>query len=98
MKVTTLDDINLIAKRGAFQNLGDFHRAKTAYKTIFDNGILFEGPNVYTMQRVGTIMPGKVTRSFSDYLQANCSISPDKVRDATLTVIASRRSTPVLSP
>jgi hypothetical protein len=98
MSATTLDDINLIAKRGAFQNLGDFHRAKTAYETIFNDGILFEGSNVYTMQRVGTAIPGKVTKSFSDYLQANCSISPDNVRDATLTVIDSRRATPVLSP
>lgn len=98
MEQTTLDHVTLITKRSAFQNLGDLSRAITAYETIFNKGILCEGSNVYTMNRVGTVIPGKVTKSFSDYLHANCNISPDKVRDAALTVIEAKRTTPALSP
>jgi hypothetical protein len=95
---TTFDLINLVMRCGAFPNIGDFNRAKNAYSTLFEKGILREGENIYTMSRVGTAIPGKVTRSFENYLQDNCNVPSDKLRDATLTVIEARRATPVLSP
>jgi len=87
MKQTSLDLVNLVAKRGAFNNVGDFYKAKDAQREIIKSGYVKECGKTYTSGRVGTA-PGVsgVTGSFSDFLQERCGVPKDKVFDARRTL------------
>jgi len=90
-KQSTLDSVTYV-NNGVFPSIWAFERAKKVYEEIIDKGCFKTGDNVYTRNRVGTLLPNKVTRSFRDFLTIECDVSKVNLEQAELAIIRAPRT------